>query len=332
MRRPVGRGIAVDAVSRSPQNDRFPKELHVQDHVESQRPAALWFEATGRSSKRDCGMHANSRRCRVWLGIVVCGLIAGCGQQTYEQRLIESQKYFAYIQKLDANLAPTPAWKQLPVEELRVPLLFREIKKPPPVKNAEGKLVEAEIDPRQPDYLALKYPGLLGAWEAPLNVVVDGQAKSLKGYLYCLSNSTMLNQPDDAKRAPDFTRDLLVLIAEKLSVPQLDFATAGQRQTYPKSLSYTMPKNFDVFLFQGDSLRIDGAPYTFEIYAHYQGPVQVDLVLVRPVGIDSSARLDERMQLTLETLKVSSKVPMGAAASTPSPGGPASNQPPSSSF
>jgi hypothetical protein len=271
---------------------------------------------------------ANSRRHRVLLGAVVCTLIVGCGQQTYEQRLFESQKYFAYVQKLDANLAP--AWKQLPVEELRTPLQFREIKKPPQVKNEEGKLVDPDIDPRQPDYVALKYPGLLGTWEAPLSVVVEGQTKSLKGYLYCLSNSTMLVKPDEAKKAPDFLRDLLVLIAEKLSVPQLDFATAGERQTHPKSQSYTSPKNFDLFRFQGDSLRIDGVPYSFEIYAHYQGPVQVALVLVTPVGIDSSAKLIERTSLMLETLKVSSKVPMGAA--TPGAGGATPAQPQSTSF
>ncbi|MDZ4687519.1 MAG: hypothetical protein SH850_20810 [Planctomycetaceae bacterium] len=253
----------------------------------------------------------NSRMGRVLLVAAVCALAWGCGQQTYEQRLAESQKYFAYILKLDSNLAP--AWKSLPVEELRVPLQFREIKKPAQVKDADGKLVDPEIDPRQPDYLALKIPGLWGTWEAPFTVVVDGQPANRKGYLYCVSNAAMLLKSDEAARAPDFIKDLLVLIAEKLSVPQLDFATAGERQTHPRSQGYSMQNNFDVFLFQGDSLRIDGVPYTFEIFAHYQGPVQAALVLVRPVGIDSTARLDERVTLMLERFKLSSKAPMGAA-------------------
>ncbi|HUQ70955.1 MAG TPA: hypothetical protein VM165_15615 [Planctomycetaceae bacterium] len=266
---------------------------------------------------------ANSRMGRVLLVLAACALAGGCGQQTYEARLNESRNYFAYVQKLDANLAP--AWKLPPVEELRVPLQFREIKKPAQVKNEEGKLVDPEIDPRQPDYLSMKIPGLWGTWEAPFNVVVDGQPASRKGYLYCVSNASMLLKSDEAARAPDFTRELLVLIAEKLSVPQLDFATAGERQTHPRSQGYSVQNNFDVFRFQGDSLRIDGVPYAFEIYAHYQGPVQAALVLVRPLGIDSTAKLDERVMLMLERFKVSSKAPMGAAkaAGGATPAGPA---------
>jgi hypothetical protein len=245
------------------------------------------------------------------LGLLLLLLLGGCGQQTYEQRLLESQKYFAYVLKLDGNLAP--AWRMLPVEELRVPLQFREIKAPPPVKNEEGKLVEPEIDPRQPDYVSLKFPGLLGSWEAPFTVVVDGQPQNVKGHLYCVSNTSMLLLPDEASRAADFTRDLLVLIAEKLMLPQLDFSTAADRQTHPRTPSYSPPNNFDVYTFEGDNLRIDGVPYTFEVFAHYQASIQVALVLVTPVGIDSSAKLNERVPLMLERLRVSSKVPMGAA-------------------
>lgn len=282
---------------------------------------------------------ANGRLSRMGL-LAAMGLIAlGCGHQTYELRLLETQKYFAYVQKLDANLGPP--WKVLPIEELRVPLQFREIKKPPMVKTAEGQFVEPEIDPRQPDYLALKYPGLLGTWEAPLTVVMDGQSKSVKGYLYCVTNALMLLKPDDSQRAPDFTRDLLVLIAEKLMVPQIDYSSAGERVTYPKSMSYTPPNDFRLFRFQGDSLRIDGVPYTIEVYEHQRGPVQVDLILVTPVGMDSSAQLSSvRVPLMLEQLKVSSKPPIGAGGArpsptpggtvAPSPGGPAA--PPSNAF
>jgi hypothetical protein len=270
--------------------------------------------------------------------LAAMGLIAlGCGHQTYELRLLETQKYFAYVQKLDANLAPP--WKMLPVEELRVPLQFREIRKPPMVKTADGQFVEPEIDPRQPDYLALKYPGLLGAWEAPLTVVMDGQTKSVKGYLYCVTNGMLLLKPDDAQRAPDFMRDLLVLLAEKLMVPQLDYSSAGERVTIPKTMSYTPQNNFRLFKFQGDSLRIDGVPYTIEVYEHQQGPVQVALILVTPVGMDSSAQLSSvRVPLMLERLKVSPKPPIGTGVRpspttgggvVPSPGGAA---PPTSSF
>jgi hypothetical protein len=108
-------------------------------------------------------------------------------------------------------------------------------------------------------------------------------------------------------------------------------ATAGERQTYPKSQSYSVPKNYDLFRFQGDSLRIDGVPYTFEVYAHYQGPVQVALILVTPVGIDSSAKLTERTSLMLETLKVSSKVPLGGGAPAAGAGG-AAPKPQSTGF
>ncbi len=262
-------------------------------------------------------------------GIVM--MFAGCGYQTYEQRLAESAKYFTYVQKVDSSVAG--AWKNGPmqpgpVEQIRVPLQFKEIRKPPLTKDPEtGKMVEPEVDPRQPDYISLKLPGLVGTWEAPFRVTHDGQPVTQKGYLYVLTNAYMFKSADESRRAPDFVRDLLVLIAEKLSIPALDPVKDSQREQYPRAQPFYVPqKNYDVFRI-ADAFMSDGVPYSMELFVQHAGPVDVVLMLVLPVGIDSSERLGERIPYTLETLQISSRPPAAAPAAGAQPGGgvPASN-------
>ncbi len=262
-------------------------------------------------------------------GVVVLMGINGCGLQNYEKRLEETSKYYSYLEKIDSNLAP--AWKDGPIDELRVPLQFRAIRKPAPVKNAEGEAEDAPVDPRQPNYIALELPGLLGAWEAPFDKVVDGKRQPRKGYIYAVSNYSMFNS-ELASQAPDFVRTLLGLISDRLALPPVDL-TKAERELYPKvkADAYTTQNSFDVYHFSSDELLVDGEKYTIDVYSNMQKDTQVALLLVLPVGIDSSARMMERTPLMLERLKVDPKKKpsraqnKSAGGGTPAPAAPTTN-------
>jgi hypothetical protein len=236
--------------------------------------------------------------------LALLGLFAGCGQQVYEQRLEESRKYFAYIEKLDSNLGPV--FKEGTIDELRAPLQFRPLPKPVPVKNADGEVEEPAVDPRQPSYLAIELPGLIAGWEGHFDITHNGQPARRPGYLYALSNAVLLITADP-NEAADFTKNVLNLLSEALRVPQLDLATDAERETYPKSKSYTQPNNFDVYRFRGSQLLIDEIPHTVEVYMQRAADVQFCLVLVLPAGTDSKEKLSERIGLMLERLKINSK-------------------------
>jgi hypothetical protein len=267
-------------------------------------------------------------RCRTdcrracWGTVIACWvslLTIGCGYQTYEQRLAESQKYFHYLQRIDSNLAA--GVKDEVFEEIRVPRQFVMVKKPVPFKNEAGEMVLPEIDPRQPDYAPLVLPGLVATWESGFDVVVDGQRTKRKGYIYALSNGSAFGS-EDANAAADFTRNLLSTIAEKLNLPALDAGSDGVRETFPRSPMYTVPNDYYTYRFQADQLRIDGAPYTVELYVNQQKEIQAVLLMVLPVGIDASANLSERMNLMLEKLKVSDKRPPRPVRRPPTGGSP----------
>jgi hypothetical protein len=241
-----------------------------------------------------------------WIAAIVCAVISGCGVQNYENRLAETSKYYAYLAKIDSNLAP--AWKEGPIDELRVPLQFKLMRKPaPPAKPAEGETEETPVDPRQPNYIALELPGLLGAWEAPFDRVVDGKKQTRKGYIYAVSNYSMFNS-ELASQAPDFTRSLLGLISDRLALPAVE-PGKGQREQYPKvkADAYTAQNTFDKYHFTSEELLVDGEQYTIDVYTHIQKDIQVAILLVLPVGLDSSAKMMEREPLMLERLKVDPK-------------------------
>lgn len=259
----------------------------------------------------------------VWFG--VCGLcLLGCGQQVYQERVKQTATFYAYVNKLNANVGA--AWKGSPIEEVRLPLQFREIRKPPATKDPDtGEMREPEIDPRQPDYVALKLPGLVATWEAPFRVLLDGAPATRKGYLYVTTNAFMYANADDSRLAPDFVKNMLSLMAEKLAFQPLDPAVDLLRESYPRAAPfYTTQKNYDVFRLPPDALVIDGAPYTIEIYVQHAGAVDVALIAVLPIGLESNENLAERLPMTLSTMKVSSRPVLntgGARGNGPAPSG-----------
>lgn len=259
-----------------------------------------------------------------WAGLCSALLLAGCGHKTYEQRLDESRRYFAYQKKLDDNLGPN--FKEGGIEELRPPMQFgKPIPKPALVKDENGDLVEPEVDPRQPSYLAIELPGLIAAFQAQFDITTSAGKEKRPGYLYALSNAVLLAQGKNEESA-DFTKNVLARLAEGLRVPQLDL-TDFDPEEYPRSKTYTQPNKFEVYRFQSDQITIDDVNHTVEVYCQRAGEVQFCLVLVLPAGIDSQAKLAERIPLMLERLKVSSKRQAPQKSAAPVAGGTAAPKP-----
>ncbi len=250
--------------------------------------------------------------------VSVLALLAslGCGASLYEQRLAESRQYFAYMEKLDTNLAPR--MKLPPIEEIRVPLQFRQIPAPQPVARPKGEEESDEpppepVDLRQPNYVNLELPGLIGAWEAQLPVFADGSVTTKGGYIYALTNVELLQSGERAKEAPLFTRDLRRLVSAAFAAPLDDPEAHGEPEAYPRSKIY-LPQN----KFLGTPLQpaapIDGVPYLVELASLQNRDVQVVLLVVVPRDVESGEKLTERIPLMFETLKIASEAPRGGTA------------------
>ena len=232
--------------------------------------------------------------------------IGGCGYSEYEMRLNESKKYYSYLDKVEQSLAPK--WV-VPgnLMELRVPRQFNLIPPPPPAAP-EDENAEKPIDPRQPDYVNLLFPGLFGAWEATFKVVkTDSSAEERRGYIYALSNYWEF-AGEHAVDAGEFVTTLKDLLAEKLKIPMSD----PRPEVYPTlSGSYHAQIPYDVCSFKGKE--IDGVNYTFEVFARTQGSVIGVIVTVLPEAMESPQKVSERIPLMLETFNFTKTPPKAGA-------------------
>ncbi|HEY3968683.1 MAG TPA: hypothetical protein VGM05_29310 [Planctomycetaceae bacterium] len=278
----------------------------------------------------------------IWQFGAAALLLAGCGADTYEERLKNTRAMFAHQEQLNANL--TGAWgDQETGVSLRVPLQF--VMLPPPVKPApdpaaeaakaaakkKGEKVEEEeevelIDDRQPSYMNLGLPGLRGAFRAPLNAIGDNNALiEGDGFLYVLTNHHLADQADQAK---EFEKQVIQTLSEALHkiVEPSDWKDdhfppdAKAKASFVKSVPY---KN--VTLTSDEE--IAGYFREFTAYLYEQGDIQVVVLIVLPKDVEPSAKLAERIPLCLETLVVS-----GNRLIAPSAGGAAVGAPPAGAF
>ncbi len=264
---------------------------------------------------------------RVWMA-AVAGAISlagavGCGYETYEQRLTKTKDYYNYLEKVEANLAPK--WGDgRGILEVRVPKQFVPIQAPQPIKREDGELEMPAVDPRQPDYVNLIFPELLGAWEAPIEVsLADGGRETRKAYIYALSNYWLFIG-EDPTEAPKFTKSLTELIGAALD----DTATEEPPEMHPKPGTYLPTASYNVFRFKPKPITLQvedrrtSVNYIFEVYERQNGDIQVPLVVVMPEGVD--LKVNERIAMMLDYVTPTKKPPsQGANKSAP-----AGNAPP----
>lgn len=272
---------------------------------------------------------------RVWMAAVVGTLslagAAGCGYENYELRLKQSKDYYNYLEKVDANLAPK--WGDgRGILEVRVPKQFVPIPPPQPIKREDGELEMPAVDPRQPDYVNLIFPELLGAWEASVEITLaDGGRETRKAYIYAVSNYWTLgghnpNEEPVFKNAPpftmlDFTKSLTEWIGAALEQPPKE---TPETEMHPKPGTYLPSASYNVYRFAAKPITLQvqdrrtSVNYTFEVYDRQNGDIQCPLVVVLPEGIDPREKINERIPMMLEYVNPT-KTPPRAGASKVAP-------------
>ncbi|WP_010583417.1 hypothetical protein [Schlesneria paludicola] len=252
---------------------------------------------------------------RTLAGMLLLSVVGGCGYAQYESRLKETKQYYAYLDRIEQSLAPkwiVPGG----LMELRVPNQFILIPPPQPIVNENGTVEEPTIDPRQPDYVNLRFPELFGAWEGKFTAArPDGSSEDRKGYIYALCNYWNLSG-DRAVDAGKFVEELKTIMSQSLLVDPTDEHVELQPTGIPV---YQQQQSFDVCAFKG--VEIDGAKYTFEVYSRANGSVIAVIVVALPEAMDSPQRVTERIPMMLGTLQFTKDPPrLGAEKSgTPQP-------------
>ena len=265
---------------------------------------------------------------------VMCGLLlAGCGQETYERRLAETSALYSHIQVLEDNLGGTFADSNI---SLRPPKQFRLVAAPK--ADAEG---ESEFDPRQPDFVNIELPGLRASFRADLQCgSAGGQDSTQTGYLYLLSNHYLNNTPattgtakadegDDLtgalKKDPSlFTETVMRGFAEALGAQSKQGPKPNEwpKESFPRTVAALFPVGsqnpfVQVSLVSSEmEATIREQPYDVTAYLLAEGQTQVLLLFVIPHDILPAEKMRERIDLSLETLRL-----VGAAAAVPGPGG-----------
>ena len=255
-------------------------------------------------------------------GCLALAGVVGCGYDTYELRLKQTSDYYNYLERVEANLAPK--WGDgRGILEMRVPKQFVPIPSPPPpAKREDGTEEPPPVDLRQPDYVNLIFPELLGAWEAPVEVSLpDGGREIRKAYIYALSNYWTLigENPNDA---PHFTKSLTELIGAALE----ETATEEPPEMHPKPGTYLPTASYNVFHFKPKPITLQvedrrtSVYYKFEVYERQNGDIQCPLVVVLPEGINPREKINERIPMMLEYVNPT-KTPPRAGANKAAPAG-----------
>ena len=281
---------------------------------------------------QEVSMHSTAGRCFSNRTALACfGLllfVMGCGYAEYEQRLGETRKYYAYLDRIEQSLAPKPKWTDpQKILELRVPRQFVPIPPAPLIKKDDGTYEQPSIDPRQPDYLNLNFPELIGAWDSVFKVAKgNGVTEDHKGYIYALSNDWELGG-ERATDAGEFVSRLETYLTDTLQIPAAPQPKDRQPEIYPKtSPAYQVQLSYDHFSFPGKN--INDTNYTFEVYSRKSGSVIGVLVLVLPEGIDTQQKINERIPMMLESFTVTPNPPTQASdKNSPAQGNPVQTAP-----
>lgn len=254
-------------------------------------------------------------------------LVFGCGSEQYESRLKETNAFFEYRQSLDRVLQSGNWSGPLYGPTMCIPKGFNFRPGPPPPK-ADEPVAE---DTRQPTFLGLHLPGLVGAWQG--DFPSDGGDRPVFLYV-CSNHQTHLNALENPE-GPDpalFLSDLENLLSStmQVSLPPGEVTQVGDNiryaETCPRDGKYAIQRKFTGITFvPADVLpqfRESGVQIKAQMYGHYNGPIQVAVLAIYPAGIRD--RIEDKLLKSLETFSVSNQLPRvqgGSAAGPASTGG-----------
>lgn len=264
---------------------------------------------------------SHSRKIMATLGLL---LVFGCGSGTYEERLKETNALFEYHLGLDRVLQPGK-WSSPNTISMRIPLGFTALPAPPPPKPNEP----IPDDPRQPFYLGMTLPGLVGAWQG-LFPCDDGNRPV---FLYVCSNHQLYQNLAVSPKGADpelFLTNLESALSATMQVqlPPGEGTQVGNNVRYvemcPRDGKYAVQRKFTGITFVPPAVLPQvGVAIKAQMYGHYNGKVQVAVLAVYPASIRD--RLEDRLLTALETFSVSSNLPsIQSGAPTGAGGAPAS--------
>jgi len=250
-------------------------------------------------------MIANHRVQMLLIGLVLCGSgLTGCGAAKYEERLAASSRMFEHRLRLDENLQGVFRDSEAGVE-IRPPRGFDWISAPDGKDDAE----EGVVDPRQYPHFEYNLPGLIGAWKSDV-VATDGDSSTAGVAYYYLLSSTGPAVDDDEDR--DFRTVLLETLSHELAAnitkgslyeayyPQSN--TAGYVDQVPYQEQSVIPDHLY------DNLQTEVA-----IYLHEAEGITAAVLTIVPKGAADQSRIRNRIDLSLQTLRVRPPVQAGQA-------------------
>ncbi|MCG6154530.1 hypothetical protein [Rubinisphaera margarita] len=300
--------------------------------------------------------------------LLMMGAVIGCGSSTYEERLEFTKTYYDFIDRLNQNLGPVFSNYGVSV---RPPKQFREIAAPAPTprrpaEGAEGEAepVEERRDPRQPINPPIDLPGLIAAWTANLNVVDSaGGTTQQPGYLYLLSNYDYwrtFKTKDELGDPLKFHEDVMNTLVDELQIPLDNNARGTATDRVNKWFNVSLPESKDAeFAPQKEFTAITLVPETvpeadefgapeegppppgeYQVYLYQNGDMRIVLVYALPRNVSAGENLQKRIELSLQTIDLTTEKPAAAPAARPNGQGtpangaaPASTQPrPASPF
>jgi hypothetical protein len=238
---------------------------------------------------------------------ILCLFVAGCGVETYQARVIENTvPLFRYEEELNSNLGTE--WSKGEVR-LRLPTGLKEIPGPKKKDDPETRL---------PPGLEADLKGILGGFRGKVNAVTSG-GRTAKADMHVLvmSNRVLLaSRSKDAK--PDaFDKTLVNTLAAALGtgtsagnlpLKRVEVGNSNRdRDTFG-----SIPPKIVYEMVQLDTM-IDDVPMQYEVYFRRQPPLIVAVVFLVPKDPDRSERLREKIDMSLQTLRIT---PPGAVATT----------------
>lgn len=259
--------------------------------------------------------------------LIVAG---GCVEKTYTDRMKTTVEFYTHMDKLNRNLQPEWAGTGY---KIRVPVGFDFVPPPEPKpvdpENPEPKKEPVKIeelhDPRQPEFLGFRLPGLVAAWQKDVNVdlvsgAAGGSTESVvkKAHFFLLSNTTLFSVPPDSPNRIEplkfyeyLTNTLIADIATP--VKEEDWRV----EDYPTDSQLVPKLSYRAAMLSPERL-LEGTKMTFKISIHAEGSTQTVLLLIYPTETNSTEKLTDRFNYCLETLRVPSEPQQ---ATTPGGGG-----------
>lgn len=240
-----------------------------------------------------------------------CLFLGGCFEAKYESRLKVANDHFNHQTLLDANLGPQ--WSSNGMS-FRLPKTFEAILPPASPQGEEKEGSVPALDPRQPDFLGMELPGLVGAWKAS----VTSQGQPASAYAYLLTNQSLLAMPagPDRPNPAEFQNTTIEELsrAVKLTLKPEDW----MMENFPKQAGF-VPQIAYQSAMQESPREVAGKKMRYYLYKRDEGDVQLIVLFIIPS--QTTDPIADKIPLSLETLVFQGSGGGGGGGGTSAPAG-----------